>query len=38
VSRVLTTHVGSLPRPQDVVDVIWAEDKGEPVDATSTTG
>jgi 5-methyltetrahydropteroyltriglutamate--homocysteine methyltransferase len=33
VSRVLTTHVGSLPRPQDVVDVIWAEDKGEPVDA-----
>jgi 5-methyltetrahydropteroyltriglutamate--homocysteine methyltransferase len=33
MSRVLTTHVGSLPRPQDVVDVIWAEDKGEPVDA-----
>jgi len=33
VSRVLTTHVGSLPRPQDVVDVIWAEDQGKPVDA-----
>ena len=33
MSRVLTTHVGSLPRPQDVVDVIWAEDKGKPVDA-----
>jgi 5-methyltetrahydropteroyltriglutamate--homocysteine methyltransferase len=30
--RILTTHVGSLPRPQDVVDVVWAEDKGEPVD------
>ncbi len=33
MTRVLTTHVGSLPRPQDVVDVIWAEDKGQPVDA-----
>jgi 5-methyltetrahydropteroyltriglutamate--homocysteine methyltransferase len=30
--RVLTTHVGSLPRPQSVVDQVWAEDKGEPVD------
>jgi 5-methyltetrahydropteroyltriglutamate--homocysteine methyltransferase len=30
--RILTTHVGSLPRPQDVVDLVWAEDKGEPVD------
>src|SRR6201996_8610183 len=30
--RILTTHVGSLPRPQDVVDVVWAEDRGEPVD------
>jgi 5-methyltetrahydropteroyltriglutamate--homocysteine methyltransferase len=32
VTRVLTTHVGSLPRPQDVVDVIWAEDQGKAVD------
>jgi 5-methyltetrahydropteroyltriglutamate--homocysteine methyltransferase len=32
VTRVLTTHVGSLPRPQAVVDVIWAEDQGKPVD------
>jgi hypothetical protein len=23
-SRILTTHVGSLPRPQDVVDVVSA--------------
>ena len=30
--RILTTHVGSLPRPQDVVDQVWAEDKGEDVD------
>ncbi|HEX4009695.1 MAG TPA: cobalamin-independent methionine synthase II family protein [Solirubrobacteraceae bacterium] len=30
--RILTTHVGSLPRPQDVVDVVFAEDRGEPVD------
>ena len=30
--RILTTHVGSLPRPQDVVDVVFAEDKGEEVD------
>ena len=30
--RILTTHVGSLPRPQDVVDLVLAEDAGEPVD------
>ena len=30
--RILTTHVGSLPRPQAVVDQVFAEDKGEPVD------
>jgi 5-methyltetrahydropteroyltriglutamate--homocysteine methyltransferase len=33
MTRVLSTHVGSLPRPQEVVDVIWAEDQGRPVDA-----
>jgi 5-methyltetrahydropteroyltriglutamate--homocysteine methyltransferase len=32
VTRILTTHVGSLPRPQDVVDQVFAEDKGEAVD------
>jgi 5-methyltetrahydropteroyltriglutamate--homocysteine methyltransferase len=31
-SRILTTHVGSLPRPQDVVDVVFGEDRGEDVD------
>jgi 5-methyltetrahydropteroyltriglutamate--homocysteine methyltransferase len=30
--RILTTHVGSLPRPSEVVDVVFAEDRGEPVD------
>ena len=27
--RILTTHVGSLPRPQDVVDMLFAQDRGE---------
>lgn len=30
--RIRTTHVGSLPRPQAVVDQVFAEDRGEPVD------
>jgi 5-methyltetrahydropteroyltriglutamate--homocysteine methyltransferase len=30
--RILTTHVGSLPRPQAVVDQVFAEDRGEEVD------
>jgi len=30
--RILTTHVGSLPRPQDVVDVLFAQDRGEEID------
>lgn len=31
--RILTTHVGSLPRPQEVVDVLFAQDRGENYDA-----
>ncbi len=31
-ARFLTTHVGSLPRSQPVVDQIFAREKGEPVD------
>ena len=27
--RILTTHVGSLPRPQNVVDMLFAQDRGE---------
>jgi len=30
--RILTTHVGSLPRPQVVVDQLFAEDQGQSVD------
>jgi 5-methyltetrahydropteroyltriglutamate--homocysteine methyltransferase len=30
--RILTTHVGSLPRPADLVDLLRREDRGEPVD------
>jgi 5-methyltetrahydropteroyltriglutamate--homocysteine methyltransferase len=30
--RILTTHVGSLPRPDDVVEQVFAEDRGEAVD------
>jgi 5-methyltetrahydropteroyltriglutamate--homocysteine methyltransferase len=32
--RILTTHVGSLPRPQDVVDFLFAQDRGEAYDHT----
>src|ERR1017187_3410823 len=31
-TRIPTTHVGSLPRPQEVVDVVFAEDRGEAID------
>src|SRR5688572_179911 len=31
--RILTTHVGSLPRPQDVVNFLFAQDGGEAYDA-----
>src|ERR1700679_3955972 len=30
--RILTTHVGSLPRPQEVVDLLFAQDRGEAYD------
>lgn len=32
MSKVLTTHVGSLPRTQDVVDFIFARERNEPHD------
>ena len=31
--RVLTTHVGSLPRSQAVVDLLFKKEQGEPYDA-----
>ena len=30
--RILTTHVGSLPRSQEVVDFLFAQDRGESYD------
>jgi 5-methyltetrahydropteroyltriglutamate--homocysteine methyltransferase len=32
--RFLTTHTGSLPRPDDLVRVMFAQEEGVPVDAT----
>jgi len=31
--RILTTHVGSLPRPADLLEMTLARDRGEPYDA-----
>ena len=31
-NRILTTHVGSLPRPADVIEMITAKDAGKPYD------
>jgi 5-methyltetrahydropteroyltriglutamate--homocysteine methyltransferase len=30
--RILTTHTGSLPRPDDLVQIMWAKGDGIPVD------
>jgi 5-methyltetrahydropteroyltriglutamate--homocysteine methyltransferase len=30
--RILTTHAGSLPRPDDLAEMIWAGIEGQPVD------
>jgi len=35
--RILVTHVGSLPRSQAVVDVLFARDRHEPHDETAAT-
>ena len=31
--RFLTTHTGSLPRPDDLVRMMYAKEEGMPVDA-----
>ncbi|HJR00437.1 MAG TPA: hypothetical protein VKA83_02280, partial [Methylomirabilota bacterium] len=33
--RILTTHVGSLPRPPVLRDLLVRRDRGEPVDAAA---
>ena len=33
--RILTTHTGSLPRPQPLIDVVLRKEKGEAIDAAA---
>jgi 5-methyltetrahydropteroyltriglutamate--homocysteine methyltransferase len=37
-SRLLTTHIGSLPRPDDLRDQLLARDQGLPYDADALAG
>ena len=32
MNRILTTHTGSLPRPDDLIQIMWAKGDGIPVD------
>src|SRR5262245_29446388 len=32
IDRILTTHVGSLPRPADLLGVVQAKEAGKPID------
>lgn len=34
VDKILTSHVGSLPRPQDLLDLLEARETGEDIDST----
>jgi len=36
--RILTTHVGSLPRPRDLLQMTLAKDRGEPYDEKAYPG
>ena len=33
--RILTTHTGSLPRPQPLIDLVLRKEKGEAIDAAA---
>jgi 5-methyltetrahydropteroyltriglutamate--homocysteine methyltransferase len=35
VDRILTTHTGSLPRPDDLIQLMWAVGDGIPVDRSA---
>ena len=35
--RVLTTHVGSLARPDDLAAILRAKDRGQPYDSAAYT-
>ena len=32
VDRFLTTHTGSLPRPDDLIQIMYAKEEGKPID------
>ena len=36
--RILTTHAGSLPRPDDVREMVLAKARGEPYDPAALDG
>lgn len=36
--RILTTHVGSLPRPDDLIAMMYAKEEGIPVDRDALSG
>jgi 5-methyltetrahydropteroyltriglutamate--homocysteine methyltransferase len=38
MERILTTHVGSLPRPPDLLDMIQAKERGEAFDGETFAG
>jgi 5-methyltetrahydropteroyltriglutamate--homocysteine methyltransferase len=38
VDRILTTHTGSLPRPDDLVPMLYARERGKPVDEATMAG
>ena len=35
IDAILTTHTGSLPRPDDLVDLLYAQENGDGVDETA---
>ena len=37
MTKIKTTHVGSLPRSQEVVDFIFAREAGQAYDAGAST-
>ena len=37
IDRILTTHVGSLPRPPELMEIMRAIGRGEPFDAAAAT-
>src|SRR5258708_8797225 len=37
IDRILTTHVGSLPRPADLLDAVRAKEDGKPIDEKAHT-